>query len=361
MTEAVIPTRLARAVLRAVAAQGYDAEAVIKDIGLDFNPLAVNKSEQEKIPQTIPSSVYNTLYNRVIWLLQDEALGLNLKQRIPTGSFRIMCMCLLSCANLHSAILRANEFNTFCRNLSGFPAMNQVPLLIGEPSDKYAISYLPSSDELFEIAPKDNIIGIAACLHMWRRLLSWLIAKPIELNYVSFKAQKPIDISRLQAFFNCDLRFQQQHNAICFHKDYLSCGIHHDEESLKQFLRSAPYELTIPNHDLSGDILVRMRAIVGNNLGRNFPTIDTVAQELNMSVRTLRRRLNTKNTSYQAFKDKTRLDVASGYLNHPDLKISTIAALMGFDEPSAFHRAFKKWAGLTPGEYRQKLQLNPRQ
>ena len=62
-----------------------------------------------------------------------------------------------------------------------------------------------------------------------------------------------------------------------------------------------------------------------------------------------------RNTTYQEFKDHTRRDAAEQLLSRPELKINAVAAMLGFDEPSAFHRSFKKWTGNTPGEYRQTL------
>ena len=67
----------------------------------------------------------------------------------------------------------------------------------------------------------------------------------------------------------------------------------------------------------------------------------------------MRRRLNDEKTSYQNIKDECRKEAAITYMNVPQLSINDIAALMGFDEPSAFFRSFKKWTGMTPGEYRK--------
>ena len=82
---------------------------------------------------------------------------------------------------------------------------------------------------------------------------------------------------------------------------------------------------------------------------------DKVARRLFVSQSTLRRRLKDVGTTYQEFKDQTRCDAAIQLLSRPELKINAVAAMLGFDEPSAFHRSFKKWTGATPGEYRQTL------
>ena len=74
-----------------------------------------------------------------------------------------------------------------------------------------------------------------------------------------------------------------------------------------------------------------------------------------MSVRTLHRHLQKEGTSYQFLKDEFRKETALAYIKRRELKINTIALLMGFQDSSAFHRSFKKWTGLSPGQYRRQL------
>jgi AraC-like DNA-binding protein len=74
-----------------------------------------------------------------------------------------------------------------------------------------------------------------------------------------------------------------------------------------------------------------------------------------MSVTTLRRRLQQESTSFQKIKDECRREAATSYLSYPDLSNNDIALLMGFDETSAFFRSFKKWTGMTPGDYRRSV------
>ena len=73
---------------------------------------------------------------------------------------------------------------------------------------------------------------------------------------------------------------------------------------------------------------------------------------LGITPQTLRRRLQDEGQGYQAIKDDLRRDIAIEYLARPDLTLIDIANLLGFSEPSTFHRAFKKWTGVAPGEYR---------
>ena len=80
---------------------------------------------------------------------------------------------------------------------------------------------------------------------------------------------------------------------------------------------------------------------------------ETVADHLRMSARTLSRRLADEGTSHKAILDELRADLARRYLEDAELAISEVAFLLGFSEPSAFHRAFKRWTGQTPSQFRK--------
>jgi AraC-like DNA-binding protein len=81
-------------------------------------------------------------------------------------------------------------------------------------------------------------------------------------------------------------------------------------------------------------------------------SLEEVSKSLGVTPQTLRRRLQDEGQGYQAIKDDLRRDAAIEYLSRPDLTLIEIANMVGFSEPSTFHRAFKKWTGVAPGEYR---------
>ncbi len=343
----LVPLKLAQLVLRVVEAQGYDIEEFLASSELGFNPL----NEDPKIPTHITATQYNKLYKSIVWLLQDECFGLHLKTKVPNGTFRMMCLCIIHCKNLGEAIARVDEFSRFCRNLAGMPALQHNPLKILD--NRLALNTLPDANQDLNQTAQ-SIVAVAASLHMWRRFCSWLIGKSLDVSEVHFQADEPVKLSMLEDVFRCPIKFNQPHNGFCFEQHFLEAPIIHNEESLNEFLKSAPYQLSVSHADETS-IQTKMRAIVGNDFSKEFPSVEHISDCLHMSVRTLRRRLKAENTSYQEFKDSTRLNAARTYLNRPGLKINAVSALMGFDEPSAFHRAFKKWTGMTPGEYRSSV------
>jgi AraC-like DNA-binding protein len=103
---------------------------------------------------------------------------------------------------------------------------------------------------------------------------------------------------------------------------------------------------------LSAKVRRRLRQFLPGDV----PDFDKLADELHMTPATMRRRLHEEGESYQTIKDQLRRDIAIGYLSHSDRTVMDIALELGFSERSAFHRAFRKWTGASPGEFRRTLQ-----
>jgi AraC-like DNA-binding protein len=96
----------------------------------------------------------------------------------------------------------------------------------------------------------------------------------------------------------------------------------------------------------------RVRAALVELLPAGDGTATGVARRLALSNRTLQRRLAAERTSFQAVLLHTRHALARSYLNRPDVSVGEIALLLGYDEPSSFYRAFRRWSGVTPQEAR---------
>ena len=138
-----------------------------------------------------------------------------------------------------------------------------------------------------------------------------------------------------------------------FDSEYLRAPVVHTESSLEEFLRTAPYQLLVmsPEH-MESNMAEQVRAMIGHDFSQGFPAFDTIAHALHMSSPTLRRRLRREGVTFQQLKDDCRREAAISYLRDSEESINAIAYLTGFTDPSAFHRSFKKWLGMTPGAFR---------
>jgi AraC-like DNA-binding protein len=104
-----------------------------------------------------------------------------------------------------------------------------------------------------------------------------------------------------------------------------------------------------------GDIVNQVKSIILENLPDGQVTDKMVASELHLSERSMQRRLKEHQTTFRFLLDNVREMVAKQYIENPMNRMSDIAFLLGFSEQSAFSRAFKKWTGKSPVEYRNTL------
>ncbi|HEX3770273.1 MAG TPA: helix-turn-helix transcriptional regulator, partial [Polyangiaceae bacterium] len=99
----------------------------------------------------------------------------------------------------------------------------------------------------------------------------------------------------------------------------------------------------------------RAREAITSRLGTGEMCMESVAAALAMSVPTLRRRLEDEGTTFTDLVDDVRRDLAERYLREPQRSISEIAMLLGFAHAPAFHKAFRRWKGITPSEHRARI------
>jgi AraC-like DNA-binding protein len=156
----------------------------------------------------------------------------------------------------------------------------------------------------------------------------------------------------IRHFFHCPVTYGQSANSITFSARHLDAELIRDEFQLHTFLKLAPYHIVIEPFASMASITHRIGGILGTDFREEMPSFEALTGLLNMSARTLRRRLEKEGTSYQRIKDNARRDVAISLLSRERLTVSDVAEQVGFSDPSAFHRSFKKWTGQSPGSYR---------
>jgi AraC-like DNA-binding protein len=100
---------------------------------------------------------------------------------------------------------------------------------------------------------------------------------------------------------------------------------------------------------VGAQIRTRLRQLAPHD----WPDLDSLARSLCLSATTLQRRLQGEGLSYQRLRDALRRDMAIDWLEQGEHSVAEVAARLGFAEPAAFQRAFKKWTGITPGAYRR--------
>lgn len=337
-----VPTRFMRTLLKMVGDRGYDFSAVLAEAGLDFDPL------DESAPgyrSEVSAMQYSRVYQHVLSLLQDKTFGVTGSDLVAPGAFRMMCYCVISCENLGQAIRRTSEFyRTF---------FDEKSQLYTNFSEQFARVGYRTMDRTSR--PQVDVAD-AYGLSVWHRFFGWLCGRPIELQRVDFTGEPPDNPKKYEALFRCPIYFNQSMDLLYFDSECLVWPIVHTQYSLEEFLRTAPYQLLLMDNDPdSNNLSAQVKAMIGHDFSEGFPGFEVISSALNMSAPTLRRRLKREGTTFQQLKDHARCEAAKLCLNRRDLSINEVALQLGFTDPSAFHRSFKKWTGQTPGQFRAEL------
>lgn len=298
----------------------------------------------------LDAAMFGRMYQRAIKLLNDESLGLVSGGQVVTGTFRMMCLCVIHRPCLVTVVRRAGEFLDICHTEGVKPARfdHQGRACIG------FATVARDTRTIEEILSNEHQVCVRSSLYLWHSLLSWFAGRHLPLLEVVFDFDQPERIESWQNLFRCPVTFNGARSMLCFEPDTLDFPNVQNEQSLSVFLKSAPYRLIVPSY-YEQTLCERVLALFGDDFTQPLPGAPEVGRQLGMSVSSLRRQLNDEGSSFQQLKDDCRLQAARQYLASSELALVEVSGLLGFDETSAFFRAFKRWTGQTPSEYRESL------
>ena len=337
-----VPASYVRTLLATVAEQGHDAAALAAAESLSAADIAGSR---------VPAATFGRLYQRAMWVLQDESLGMISGGRVVSGTFRMMCLSAIGCDDIAGVVRRAGEFLDVARGVVVKPDLRAEGTRV---SIGFAATRGVEGRDVEEILDEQGPLRVRTTLYLWHKLLGWFADRPVPLEEVRFAFPSPDRGERWERLFDAPVRFDAEASGLVLPAAPLGWANVQSERSLETFLKSAPYRLIVPSRDAQ-TLTERVLALFGDDLSRPLPSALETGRRLGMSVSTLRRRLEEEGTSYQRLKDECRRTAAIRYLAASELTLADIAALLGFDEPSAFFRAFRRWTGTTPSRYRDAL------
>jgi AraC-like DNA-binding protein len=311
--------------------------------GLDSTPLL----ERAGIPPAllvaplarVSQAQYGALLRVLRRHLRDEFFGM-LDRPLPLGCFAQCCRLLVRAPTLGDAMREGLRF--FHGQIDAF-----VPRLHVE-GDMACMAIVPRE-------PANDTHGYAqrAFLFLAFGLASWLAARRIPLAGIEYRDAAPPHGADTDRVFQAKVLYGRPQYRLWFESRWLALPQVQNEQSLREFLHEAPANLIVRYRDRTR-VTDRLRRLLNSRLRNELPSLDEVASSLALTPQTLSRRLREEGHSFQALKDNVRRDAAIALLQRPDLTLVDVAAGVGFSEASTFHRAFKKWTGVAPGEYRQR-------
>jgi AraC-like DNA-binding protein len=334
-----VPTISVKAVgkiVDAAAAYGVRARELYRAVHLD--PSLLDDADNR-----IPYSQIVELYERAARLTGDDAFGLHLSERTSAKVFDLLGYVLLNSPTLGEAIGRIVRYHSIWTDGAGYD------LEVKDNHARLGYHYVNLDAEL---SRHDCEMTLAITLR-FARLATGVDWTPLEVN---FRHATPADTSEHGRIFRCPVHFTRPANEIIFDPSLLNLPIVGADAALCAVLdRHAEELLTkVPRR---GGFADEVRALLFEALNGGDASLEAVSQHLGTSPRTLQRKLKEEGTTHQDLLDEIRRDLSKRYLVEPQMAICEVAYLLGFSEPSAFHRAFRRWTGITPREYRRSAQI----
>jgi AraC-like DNA-binding protein len=204
----------------------------------------------------------------------------------------------------------------------------------------------------FEAGSGANRHGREALMALLTLSARRVLGRELSPREVRFRHPRPADLTVHKRIFRAPLSFMQRADELVIDRAVLELPMPGADRTLHVILLSHTRTLLerSPAHD---GLIERLRRTVEEGLRTHELGLSRLADALHLSPRTLQRRLSDEGTSLHSVIDETRRDLALRLLD-ADVPIAEAAYLVGFSEPSAFHRAFKRWTGGTPAERRKR-------
>jgi len=251
------------------------------------------------------------------------------------GCFKLLCHCVLHAATLGEALRRALRF---------------LGVVLDDPRGTLVVADGLAQIVLTDAAAPRSAFAYRTFWLIVHGIACWLVGRRIPLRLADFSCAAPDHSAEYRVLFGAPVHFSQSVNRLVFDAAFLRLPSVRTERMLKHFLRGAPANILV-RYSYDGGVVARVRSRLRAEPPAAWPDFDALTQQLRMPASTVRQRLRQEGQSYRGIKDEIRRELAIKWLQDTPRNVGDIAADLGFAEPSAFHRAFRKWTSKSPGAF----------
>lgn len=287
----------------------------------------------------VSTDQYSRLLRVLMMATRDESFGFT-RQGLKPGTFAMMCQTIIHCDQLEQAIKTCCRFyrvvtDDFRVQLKKSQGTAIVELIINEP--------LAGPSSFFT----------EGTFAMLSRLFSWLIDKPIVPLQMDFAFAPEESGHSFEGKFPGKIHYRQECSRLYFQVALLAEDIKHDRFELRQLLEKESNRF-LTDFRRPDSYSGRIRHHLMHDAETLNKSLDSFAKDFGISASSLRRKLREEGQNFHDLRESIRKQKSLYFLNQTHKSIDAIATATGYSESSTFHRAFKKWTGLTPQAYRQK-------
>jgi AraC-like DNA-binding protein len=319
-----------KTIVDALNAMGADTAAVLEASGFDAAALCDPNAR-------LPLTATGRLWQAAAEHMDDAAFGLRASRYVRPTTFHALGYAVFASSSLRDALHRLVRYSR---------VVSDAMMLELETTDASARLCFVRLSENAALVPE----ALDAVMSLIVRTCRTLTDRSFTLLKVEQLRPEPLDTTPYARFFRCPVEFGAPLDALTF-----------DAKVLDQPLPAANPQLAQHNDGLirqylsqigPDSLVARVRGALVEQLGADLsPT--ALAGALGMSARTLQRRLQEQGTSVVELLREVRKELACVHLRDKTLSITEIGFLLGFEDSSGFARAFRRWTGRSPSEYRE--------
>lgn len=334
MSEASVAISMVFPVMKTIVHKGFNAEAFCLHTSFDYALL-------QDVEARIPASELKRLMMEAASYTGDEHFGLHQGLIMDFADMGLLGYVMMHSRTIGDALAAYQRYNVIL--CSGFQLGWEVQ---GE-------------DFLLSMRLEDGSGHSRHCMEDMASSLYCMIGKlsnrHIALHEVSLSHEAPSDVEPYQSVFGMTPIFGCESNYLRMSKETLEYPVIYSDPRLLALFESIVQE-TKDGMTPTGGLQEQIMHWMKKTLPTHYPTLQRTAEQFGMSVRTLQHRLKSENTTFNDLSVQVRKELAMGYLRNRNTSVGDIAYALHFSEPSAFQSAFKKWTGITPGQYRANME-----
>jgi AraC-like DNA-binding protein len=291
----------------------------------------------------ISTEQHRALLKAALAQCSNTALGLELGRSRSMATLDQLAYLMMSSATLRASIEQGLKYQNYPGRFSGF----QLITAFSEINQQgcYQIHAHESLGELRLFAIEELLAAIVTTTQ-------WVTGRAMSLIELKLDYPAPTHADRYSALFDCPIRFDCPATQLFFDADILDQPLPNASPQ-----SAALYAKLCEQHSINasrGDMAGRVWQVIVEEPAQP-PSLAQCAERLHCSPRTLSRKLQAQGWQYQQLVDQVREIHARRYLCNPTTSITEVGHQLGYADSSSFHRAFKKWTGLSPSEYRRQL------
>ncbi|HPH95870.1 MAG TPA: AraC family transcriptional regulator [Anaerolineaceae bacterium] len=309
-----------------------DTGAFLLSIGVD--PEVVHSPDGR-----LPIETYLLIQDQAAELIQDPYLGLHMGEFAEAGSWSILGYLMMNCKTLGEAFEKSSRYSRIIGNL-----IEAHPHLQWGNKVKIVFSTPPHAPKMTRHCFESTF---SSTMRMMRSLTGVNLS-PLEVTFIYPEPESRAEYDRI---FGCPVFFERNENSVTVDPKIVNVPILMANPALLAYFEKYAQDILADLDRKEGTTQAAVKIIL-SRMDDESLSIEKVAKEMCVSVRTLQNRLEAEGVVFSNLVRDLRERLAKKYLRE-NYSVEQITYLLGFSEPSAFRKAFKKWSGLTPREYRE--------